>query len=148
MHKNPAWLTFLAIVAAATVWFCVSAILAVQLYHAQSTQAPVLASNWSYEEVASDTYTPRVRYHFRLGEQIVEGEMQMKHPIARNPAAAEDMVDSLAEQRWWVWYDPSHPKSSTLQKSLPIQECLSALTLMGVFVYLLWLGYSVGLARS
>jgi hypothetical protein len=148
MHKNIYWLTFLSIVAIATLWFGMSAIRAVQNYLAMSEKAPLFSGNWSYEEVSTDTYAPHVIYHYRIGDACYRGDLLMRHPLARNPQSAEQMIDSLATQQWDVWYDPSHPHRSSLQKTVPIQECLSALTLLGVFAYLVWLGYSVGMTRS
>jgi hypothetical protein len=147
MHKNPYWLAFLGIVAVATAWYGYGAIRSVQDYVALSAETAAFATNWSYEEVTSDTYQPRVVYHYRVGDGIYSGEALLPHPKSRNPGSAEEMVHSLSEQQWTVWYAPSYPNRSSLQKSLPVQECLSAITLLGVFTYLIWLGYSVGMAR-
>ncbi len=148
MHKNPYWLAFLGVVALATAWYGYSAIRSVQDYLALSLQTAAFATNWSYEEVSSDTYQPRVIYHYRADGKVFSGEALLSHPKSRNLASAEEMVQRLAEEQWTVWHDPYHPARSSLQKSLPIQECLSAITLLGVFTYLLWLGYSVGMVRS
>lgn len=148
MHKNPYWLAFLAIVAVCTIWYTVSFILAVQHYVSLSAEAPVISSQWSFEEVSADQYLPRAKYQFKIDGEVYAGETLLTQPGTRNPGSAKELIRDLREQQWTAWYDPSHPERSSLQKSLPIKECLSAVTLLGVFAYLMWLGYSIGMRRS
>lgn len=147
MHKNSIWLAFLAVVSVATLWFSFSALRSIQTYMALSETTPLVNGSWSTRET-SGLYKPVTHFQYEVVGELFEGQAILTHPIARNTPAAEEMVHYLSRQKWIVWYDPNHPDRYTLEKALPIKECLSAITLLGVFTYLVWLGYSVGLKEQ
>ncbi len=148
MHKNRLWLVFLGIIGICTLWYSVSGILAVQHYRAMSATTPLVDSQWSVEEMPGDVFVPLVGYHYKIGGRIYTGETLLYDEGSRNPSATEDNIQSLRKLSWVAFYDPRQPQRSTLQKSFPIKECLSAVVLLGVFTYLVWLGYSIGAGRS
>lgn len=88
-------------------------------------------------------FIPVIHFSYETEESIRRGCTVLTHPIAHNEAAAKEMVEELSQKKWIVWYDPDHPERATLQNSFPLKESLSALTLLGVFLYLAWLGYSM-----
>ena len=87
---------------------------------------------------------PRVTYlaHYTYTANGLthNGETEFYNQVYRNKWVAEDDLAAYPQKTWKVWYDPSHPERSTLQKNLPVKESLSTLLLLTILGYLIALG--------
>jgi hypothetical protein len=143
MHRNTIWLGLLAVISLCTLWYSATALMALQKYTALSAETRTVDSHWSYIE-NSGSFFPFVMYVYEVGDKRFQHSQTLRYPMVRNESAAQEMVRELSSKRHTIWYDPQRPSLSVAEKNLPIKECLSALTLLGIFGYFIWLGYSVG----
>lgn len=143
MHKNTAWLLFLAFLAISTTYFTATAVHALYDYYLQTHTIQPLKIEWSYQEVGTDAYAPFATFTFPVDGTIVEGNTLLSQPLFRNEFAADEVLKELKEQPWKVWYSPSHPEHATIEKRFPIKESLSAVAVLGLFFYFVFLGFYV-----
>lgn len=144
MHKNLLWLTFLGSIIVVTLWFCGIAALELYKYSMLKNQAPVKTIFWTVKTIDEDLYHPHAEYSYLVKEKEYKTEETVKNLYYRNKSAAEEGVENLNQKQWEVWYDPKYPSYSSLDKSFPLKETLSAGVLIGVTLYFLGLGYYVG----
>lgn len=134
----------MAFVAVITLYYTGVAIYRIVNYRSLSEQTNTRHVDWRYEATSSETWAPVGRYTFEVDGHLVTGQTQLNSSLVHNPEALAKSLESLNAERWTVWYDPRHPQHSTLQKILPIKECLSAITLMILLLYFFGLGIYVG----
>lgn len=143
MHKNRAWRAFLYLMAAATLYFCASAVYSVHYYYRLSAQTLPAQMVWGYREISADALAPVASYAFTAQGKMVSGETLLDEPVFRNEWAVDKVLGELKTRSWRVWYDPSNPSHSSLQKTFPFKEILSALALAVLFLYFIGLGIYV-----
>jgi len=147
MHKNSYWLAFLVVVGLCTLYFCIRAYSAVHNYVGLSERAIARDVEWEVEEGRRGQLIPLGRYQIVVQGEKYEGESLLSSKKFLGRSAVDTVLDGLKEKRHLVWYNPRDPRRSALQKSFPFKECLSAVTLLGVFFYLVYIGYKVGSAQ-
>jgi hypothetical protein len=99
--------------------------------------------DWSVIEKGSSSYVLDGKYHFTVNGAAYVGETIFYDDNHLNIWSAEQAVPRYAEKKWTVWYQPSDPHYSSLQKKFPLKECLSALVMWGLWIYFFWLGLYV-----
>lgn len=143
MHKNRLWLIFLSIVAAVTLWYAAVAFYKVHQYCSLTQVTSARTEQWSVKEIGRDEFAPYVHYSFMVNSVRYFGESLVFAPYFRNAWAVEEEIPKLAEKEWLVWYNPSNPYYSTLQKKFPVKECIFAGVLFTLLLYFVGLGYYV-----
>lgn len=139
MHKNKLWLSWLVVLSLITLWYAGMAVLSAWHYaHLTASTSPT-AIAWSVKQLKSDDFSPLATYTFEVNGQAFQGVTPLREIPYRNSWGVEQDLKKLQAMQWRVWYEPHAPYRSTLQKTFPLKECLSAL-----FLLLLW-GYFVGL---
>lgn len=144
MHKNPAWMIFLGFIGLTTLYFCASAAVSLYDYYYETQTAVPLSINWSYRKVSNDVYAPFASYTFQVKGGVIKGESFLAQPLFRNEWVADEILNSLKKDPHKIWYDPSHPHRSTMEKTFPIRDCVYALVLVILFGYFIGLGIYVG----
>lgn len=140
MHKNTIWLAWLAVISLITLWYAGSATLALWRHlHFTASTIPK-AIHWSVKEIKADDFSPLATYTFTLGEQDYHGQTVVKGEIYRNSWGLEEDLVKYENKEWKVWYDPTAPYHSTLQKQFPTKECATALLLFILWAYFVGLG--------
>ncbi len=94
-------------------------------------QAKARISQWEIEEV-SGKFLVQAKYLF--GELPFEGSWQFKREY-QSEAAAFASLKEMAKQEWVVWYDPSNPGRSALEKAFPFNLLFRMAACYGVAVY-------------
>lgn len=140
MYKNPLWLLFLTVITLVTAWYGGVAFLRLHRYIQLDTQVETTDIQWSVKKLGEDRYRVNGAYSF-----IVEGQhyenLWMMQEVYRNPWAAEKALARHQSHRWTVWVDSSNPRYSSLQKTFPLKDCVSATVLLGLLTYFIGLGY-------
>lgn len=148
MHGNRYWIALLLVVGFCTVYFGYKSLQSLETYGTLSARTLTSTTEWAIQEGRRGKLIPYVRYTFSVAGKRYQGQSAMPQYKFLGRSASDTVLKELSGKRHLVWYNPSHPHSNTLQKSLPLKECLSAITLLGVFVYLMYIGYSVGQDRK
>ena len=100
--------------------------------------------DWSVKQINSEEFVPYAHYTFNAGGKLFNGEGVLKSNRARNAWAIEHDISSFGAKPRQIWYNPSDPRQSALQKIFPLKECLSAGALLALWIYFLGLGFYVG----
>jgi hypothetical protein len=143
MHKNIFWQAFLIVIFLIVLWYTGVALYRYYTYSRLTSFTQAIQIEWTVRERASDEYVLEASYLFEANGTSQKGKMDLKHEIYRNRWAAEQMIPQYTKRNWTVWYDPSQPNHSSLQKSFPLKESISAGFLWILFFYFLWLGFYV-----
>ena len=146
MHNNPFFLALLGLIALAVLWYSGSAAYRYYRYVTLTEKTPATDITWIVKEYANDDFGIHADYNFAVGEKKIDGAYTFKDKYY-NAYAAEQQIKKYDSKRWYVWYQPSNPHHSALQKKFPTKECVSAMVLWGLFLYFLWLGFYVNKYR-
>jgi hypothetical protein len=149
MHRNPIWLLLIGVVLVITLFYAGRSAVSVSNYYAHSGATTSETVLWEAIEVNSDKYVVEGSYSFVVDGQQISGKTRLDRPVFRNRWAAEDHIQQLGpEGPWRVWYVPSDPNRSSLQKRFPTKECVSTAALSAILIYFLGLGYYVSRQHS
>lgn len=143
MHKNKLWLGFLAVCIAITLWFSVEALYKIYSFYRLTAEAPLLNSNWTIRKASDEMYIVQASYEFEVEGQKFQGNTEFTRDYYRNMWGAEQAITAFKKVYHRVWYAPSNPRHSSLQKTYPLKECISAGILWVLVLYFLWLGFYV-----
>ena len=143
MHKNIFWQAFLVVIFVITVWYTVAALYSYYFYSHLSIEKNALAIEWKVEKKSDDIYFLNAFYRFDFEGKVYFGNRVLTEEPYRNTWAAQEAIKEFTDRQWKVWFDPQNPARSSLQKTFPFKECLSAVFLWGLLFYFLWLGFYV-----
>lgn len=143
MNPNRYWWIFLTIVAAAVCWKSAVAIYRLYGYYRLTAQTEAHFTNWSVVPLSQESYVLKTHYRFQVGQQSYEGDYLFSDRPYLNAWGAEQEIKRGRPSRGIVWYSARNPLISSLQKTFPLKESLSAALLWGLFCYFIWLGYYV-----
>ncbi len=147
MHSNLLYRGLLLTVFLAALWY--SGLAGYRYYNYAHLTAQTRPANidWQVREQADDDFVMEAFYSFNAGGKTFTGATSWPQEFYRNRQAAEQDKKYFAKQYLQVWYDPSRPTHSTLQKRIPFKECIIAAILWGLFLYFAWLGFYVSKFR-
>ncbi len=140
MQRSPYWLILLLAIGSVVLWFSGDALYKIYRYRSLNGVAKPLEISWSVHAFGDEDYAIEAKYRFQVKGKDYSGEEEIK-PRLRNPWAAKDQAKFYQAQEWQVFYSEYQPQYSTLQKSFPLKESISALILWILFAYFIWLGY-------
>lgn len=137
MNKNPALIAFITISFVVFLWFFSIAAYRTYGYYALSEETKPLNLNWFVEEISSDDFRVGAAYTYLDG---LSGETLFSDRKFRNPSSADDELKVKASKNYVVHYDPQNIYHSSLQKTFPTKECVSAGVLFLLSLYFVGLG--------
>ncbi len=137
MNKNPIWLAFLALNFAVFLWFFSVASYRTYDYYTLSKETKPLNLKWFVEEISSDDFRVGATYSY-LDNQ--SGETIFSDRKFRNPLSADDELKVKESKKFIVYYNPQNINHSSLQKTFPTKECVSAGVLLLLSLYFVGLG--------
>ena len=130
-------MVLLIVAGGVALWFLSTATYAYWKYARAGKKTQAHIENWGVEKIGSSKFAIAASYVFEVQGEKFEGKTVFKEPYYLNHLSAEDDLKKWASQHWEVWYDPSSPAFSTLQKLFPYKYIWHALLTLGVFVYFL-----------
>jgi hypothetical protein len=142
-HQNRIWKGFLLFLTLIVMGFTITVLPKLYDYFRLNSAASPLEVQWSVVKESEERYLLLASYQFPIDAAIYSGKMAGS-PIFRNLFAAEEEIHKYRARQWTVWYDSAAPEYSSLQKSFPVKECVSAVLLWGVLLYFYCLGNYVG----
>lgn len=143
IHNNRYYLAFMLILGFVVCGYTGTALWRWYGYISLSKQAKVETVEWSIVERGSSSYVMNGKYRFDLQGTKFEGETDFSDDNYLNGWSAEQGLKNYQAKSWNVWYQPSNPHYSSLQKKFPLKECLSAVVMWGLWFYFFWLGVYV-----
>jgi len=148
MHANKIWLTFLAAITLAVMWFSWDALTQMRRYYSLQQKTTLLNAEWGLVKMNEESYRIGVEFSFAFEAKTYRGTEHFQKPLYPNPWAAEYGIKEREGQTNEVWFCPSHPKICSLEKKFPLKELLSALVLLGLWLYFVQLGFSIRSAAT
>lgn len=133
--QSRAWQIFIICMSLVTAYWTAAAVHQVNAYVHLTGQMQPDQITWTYQEVSSDLYAPLATFTFTTEGKQIQGSTLLSRPRFRSASAAESVLQELKKQMWPVWYAPGRPEQATIERRFPLKDCLSALILLGLFVY-------------
>lgn len=140
MHRNPVWIGFLILIGLCTLGYTIYTLSTVYNYHRLTGVESVQSAQWTIHPLGDDKYAPQAKYEFSYKGSAYQGETILSDDYDINTFAAKDKLEKFKKQEWKVWFDPSNPKYSSLQKKFPFKETVYAVALWFLLAYFVGLG--------
>lgn len=144
MHTNILWRAFLIVIFAITLFYSGSALYRYYVYKSLSAVTVPKVLEWNIVKEMDARYILETAYQFVVAGKEYQGTAVWHDEIFVNEYGAQEAIEESNGKRWEVYYNPSDPEESSLQRKLPAKEGLYAMFLLGLFLYFLWLGYYAG----
>ena len=110
-------------------------------YNRLSAQAKVENVTWSVKAFSAERYTPHAEYDFKVQGQTYHGGTTLSLSPYKNAWAVEQEIKQISPQYKTVWYDPSNPAFSSLERYFPTKQVTYAAILLSILFYFSWGGY-------
>ncbi len=136
--KKLIWILFIVLVAALAAWFIGRAGIEIYRYSQYSVKVEALVEKWTIHEKKGDQFAVEAHYSYQYEGKEYQGVGQAG-TFYPNPWAAEEAKLRMAKQKWSVWIDPKHPERSLVEKHFPVKRTLSAVILISLVIYFLFL---------
>lgn len=141
MHSNKIWLIFLAAATLAAGWFSWSAIAKVTRYYSLQQKAEISDAAWRIAKRDEENYRVEADFSFEYGGNTYRGSELFEKPLYPNPWAAEYAMKKLESETKEAWFNPRNPRFSSLERKFPLKTVIYAITLLGLWLYFVWLGF-------
>src|SRR5690242_14348088 len=110
-------------------------------YSRLSEQAPAENVVWSIKALNDEHYQLHAAYDYHVKGEVFHGETTFSDAHYRNPYAAEQGLKEVGPEYKTVWYDPSKPSVSCMEKAFPVKLVTYAAILFALWNYFVWGGY-------
>lgn len=107
-------------------------------YFSLNQQARAKITQWEILNV-KNRFAIKAEYEFTAKEKNYRGAQTLKPPYFLNEMAALNALKDAAKQTWDVWYKPSNPNHSIIEKGFPYGYLFRTLTCLGVLIYFFYL---------
>ncbi len=140
-HKNPIWLSFLAVLLLISLWFSGRTAYGLWEYYAYDKSDTVSSVLFSVKEKGPGEFAVWAAYDFHLlGHDYVIEEF-VGEQVFSNSWVPKSIVKDLSKKgEWPVYYQAKDPSVATLHRTFPTKLAISTLVLFGLLAYFLWLG--------
>lgn len=133
----------LIIIACFALWFLGKAGIGVMHYFLLRNSAWVKIDDWSIETSRKNIFLIKGEFTFDFqGKQIYAKAYVDKH-YPNNFAAELDLKKFSSNNNCLVWFNPNQPEKAEFARSFPTKAVFSALLLVGLVFYFLFLGKKV-----
>jgi len=109
----------LSITALIAVYFSIHLSKELFSYLSLKNQVPAKVSQWEIENV-KENFALKATYSLNVGDRGYVGSYRFPPPYFWNEPAALTALSIKAKEKWLVWYDPSSPDRSALEKIFPV----------------------------
>jgi hypothetical protein len=95
--------------------------------------------HWRIVEISPSEYGIKASYSFKARGNTYKGKTFFSKPYHLNIESVQRQIKDYTPRSWTVWYQPSHPKISSLERNFPVKRCAYALMTLVIFFYFLYL---------
>ncbi|MEM1282783.1 MAG: hypothetical protein AAGG81_04440 [Chlamydiota bacterium] len=148
MHKNKIWLIFLGAITLVVIWFCWGTVDQFTHYYSLKAKVSVHDIHWQILKIGDEDYQIQAEYTFEYEGGAYSSLQLFEKTVFPNLWAAEYRLEKMKAKKWVVWFNPDNPKVSSLTKGFPLKQALSAIVLLGLWLYFVWLGFYVTQFRN
>lgn len=148
MHNNILWRAFLLVILACTLYYSGIALYRYYVYTSLTGAARPTSMVWNIVKEIEARYILETDYQYAVADKSYSGKTVWEDEKYVNEYGANEAIEEAKATQWVVWYNPSNPVKSSLEKHMPVKEFVSAFFLWGLFLYFLWLGFYVGTFKS
>lgn len=149
MHNNSYWKAFLLFVLGCTLVYSGIAAYRYYEYIRLTDKQPITkVVQWDIFEKSDEEFILISTYEFTVAGRDYTGKMEWSDFPYRNEWSAKKAIQERGQEPLFVWYDPSNPNYSSLQKHFPVKQCIYAVFLWGLFLYFIWIGSYVANNRN
>lgn len=127
--------TIFSITGAIAIWLLGNTVFDLWTYHRLSKYTAAEVKRWRIKEISSSEFALEASYRYEVNGQKWKGKGRLSKPYYLNSLAANKAVQEKSAQRWIVWYIPSKPHVSSLEKNFPYKNLFNALCGLGVVAY-------------
>ena len=122
-----------------TAGFLVSASLDLWGYLRLEKKSIAKVEKWRVIKKGSSKFALKAHYCFENQGKTYHGKTIFSKPYHLNRLSAEKQIKNYTAQQWPVWYQPSHPEHSSIERLFPFKKCFYSLMVLGVFLYFVYL---------
>lgn len=135
MRRQSALLSFLILLGAAvSVYFSCRLAAPLLSYCHLTSQSEARIVRWEVNEIEGK-FALKASYVFDAQGIVYSGASTLKRPWHLNEASAVAALKEKARLKWIVWFDPSKPTQSALEKEFPAGLMIRTLLSYSVLVY-------------
>lgn len=127
------------VAAVCTLYFFVTASFSLYQWYGKTNLAWAKVQTWRVIELGTSKFAIEAEYQFSHQGQSYSGLTRFSKPYHFNRPSAEKEIERKIEDRSIAFYNPSHPESSSLERTFPLKKILYFLMTAGVFLYFLCL---------
>ena len=130
-------------IAGMIVWIIYIFPLAMQLSHHVSYKEQVKPDvlNWTISPIHDELYKPVAHFQYTVDGKTYEGKEVFQGGLYRTPYAAEVAIQAIQSAEPVVWYAPSKPEKSTIEKFFPFKKVLYAFITLILVFYSAYMAY-------
>lgn len=103
-------------------------------FFAFKERAPATITRWEVKETGGK-FPLTGYYSFEVKGKVWEGATRFREPWHLNEASAVSALKEMARQNWVVWFNPSRPSQSSLEREFPVGLIVRTLVCYSVFAY-------------
>lgn len=129
----------LVVTALVSVFFLGKASIGIWGFFSLDGKSKALIEGFKIEEKDSSAYALLVSYHFFVGKERVEGQVELVKPYFLNRESAEKAIKKLSSQEWEVFFSTGKVQKNSLQRVFPFLPCIHAFLVLGILVYFIFL---------
>lgn len=144
MKHKQIFVAFLACIGLVVLWFSFNSSYKVYQWVTQTKSTKPLKIEWDIEQQASDRYMIVAAYTFKDKGKEVFGQTEFHSKKYKSIETAKHFIDEYSHNNWVIWYSPSQPQNSTINRFFPLKSCLYTAIVWCIFLYFIWLSYYVG----
>lgn len=141
--REKIWNIFLILLAAVAISYTSPLAYRLYLFFRMSQSVSPHEISWNVKKLSDEKYVPEAQYSFTYNNEHYNGQFPFEEISYRNQWAAQKAMEDLKKQHQTIWFSSSSPHFSVLEKKIPLKQSIYSFTLIGIFVYFLFLRYYV-----
>ncbi len=142
MNRNSYWFSYILLMLIVVLSYTGFTFFKIYEYSRLTQEVTPHSIHWAINKIAEDDYTLESVYGFLWNNKNYNGNTSEGiHYL--NAWASQEALERINQKTFTVWFDPHEPSFSTLDRSFPLKYAIYAGLLWLLFIYFIWLGYSI-----
>lgn len=139
-NKMRIFIAFIVIITIIVLGYAGAALYKVYQYNRLSAETNAENVSFSVKPHNDEKFFLHSSYYYKVNGKDYPGETTFTTAY-RNPYAAEEAMKEISKNYKTVWYDPSDPSFSSMDRSFPMKLVVYASILFAIWNYFIWGGY-------